>query len=70
MVMHEHFVAEALADSGHYDLVVYGHTHVPDIRKVKNTLVVNPGEVSTYLYGKSTVALVDLDTLNGKIVEL
>jgi putative phosphoesterase len=70
VVMHEHFVADALADSGHYDLVVYGHTHAPDIRKVKNALVVNPGEVSTYLYGKSTVALVDLDTMNGKIVEL
>jgi uncharacterized protein len=70
VVMHEHFVADALADSGHYDLVVYGHTHAPDIRKVKNTLVVNPGEVSTYLYGKSTVALVDLDTMDGKIVEL
>jgi putative phosphoesterase len=70
VVMHEHFVADALADSGHFDLVVYGHTHTPDIRKVKNTLVVNPGEVSTYLYGKSTVALVDLDTMDGKIVEL
>lgn len=70
VVMHEHFVADALADSGHFDLVVYGHTHAPDIRKVKNTLVVNPGEVSTYLYGKSTVALVDLDTMDGKIVEL
>jgi uncharacterized protein len=70
VLMHEHFVADALADSGHYDLVIYGHTHAPDIRKVKNTLVVNPGEVSTYLYGKSTVALVDLDTMDGKIVEL
>jgi uncharacterized protein len=70
VVMHEHFVADALADSGHYDLVVYGHTHAPDIRKVKNTLVVNPGEVSTYLYGKSTVALVDLEKMDGKLVEL
>lgn len=70
VVMHEHFVADALADSGHYDLVVYGHTHMPDIRKVKNTLVVNPGEVSAYLYGKATVALVDLDTMDGKIIEL
>jgi predicted phosphodiesterase len=37
---------------------------------VKNTLVVNPGEVSTYLYGKSTVALVDLEKLEAEIVEL
>jgi uncharacterized protein len=70
VVMHEHHVADALADSGHYDLVVYGHTHKADIRKVKNTLVVNPGEVSAYLYGKSTVALVNLETLEAEIAEL
>lgn len=70
VVMHEHQVADALADSGHYDLVIYGHTHKSDIRKVKNTLVVNPGEVGTWLYGKSTVALVDLNKMEGEIVEL
>jgi len=70
VVMHEHFVADALAASGHFDLVIYGHTHVADVRKVKDTLIVNPGEVSTWLYGKSTVAVVDLDTMEGEIVEL
>ena len=70
VVMHEHHVVDALADSGHFDLVIYGHTHKADVRKVKKTLVVNPGEVSTYLYGKSTVALVDLEKLEAEIVEL
>jgi hypothetical protein len=70
VVMHEHYVVEALADSGHFDLVVYGHTHKSDLRKVKNTLVVNPGEVSTYLYGKATVAIVNLETLDAEIIEL
>jgi uncharacterized protein len=70
VVMHEHHVVDALADSGHFDLVIYGHTHKADVRKMKNTLVVNPGEVSTYLYGKSTVALVDLEMLEAEIVEL
>jgi putative phosphoesterase len=70
VVMHEHNVADALADSGHFDLVVYGHTHKPDVRKVKNTLVVNPGEVSSWLYGKSTVALADLNKMEAEIVEL
>lgn len=70
VVMHEHHVVEALADSGHFDLVVYGHTHKPDIRKVKNTLIVNPGEVGTWLHGTSTVALVDLNTMEGEIIDL
>jgi putative phosphoesterase len=70
VVMHEHNVADALADSGHFDLVVYGHTHKPDVRKVKNSLVVNPGEAGSWLYGKSTVALADLDKMEAEIVEL
>ena len=70
VVMHEHQVADALADSGHFDLVVYGHTHKADVRKIKNTLLVNPGEVGTWLYGKSTVAIVDLSKMEAEIVEL
>jgi uncharacterized protein len=70
VVMHEHHVVEALADSGHFDLVIYGHTHTADIRKIKNTLVINPGEVSTWLYGKSTVAIADLAKMEAQIIEL
>lgn len=70
IVMHEHHIVDALADSGHYDLVIYGHTHKPDIRKVKNTLIVNPGEVGTWLYGTSTIALADLEKMEAKIIKL
>jgi uncharacterized protein len=70
VVMHEHNVADALADSGHFDLVIYGHTHKPEVRKVNNTLVVNPGEVGSWLYGKATVALVDLEKMEAEIIEL
>ena len=70
VVMHEHHVVDALADSGHFDLVVYGHTHKPDVRKVRNTLIINPGEVGAWLYGTPTVALVDLNTMEGEIIGL
>jgi uncharacterized protein len=70
IVMHEHFIIDALAESGHYDLVVYGHTHVPEIRKVKNTLIVNPGEASGWLYGKCTIALADLSEMTAEIIEI
>ena len=69
VIMHEHQVADALADSGHFDLVIYGHTHEPDIRKRGNTLIVNPGELGGWLYGKSTLALVDLSVLSADLVE-
>jgi putative phosphoesterase len=70
VLMHEHFVIDALADSGHYDLVVYGHTHTPDIRRVKDTLIVNPGETGSWLYDKSTVAIADLSSLTAEIISL
>ena len=70
VVLHEHHIVNALADSGHYDVVVYGHTHEPDVRRVGKTLVVNPGEAGGWLYGKSTVALLDLDTVTAEIIDL
>jgi putative phosphoesterase len=70
IVIHEHHIAEALADSGHYDIVVYGHTHKPVAKKVKETLVVNPGEAGSWLYGKSTVAIIDLAAMQAEIIPL
>ncbi|MEW5746725.1 MAG: metallophosphoesterase [Nitrospirota bacterium] len=70
VVMHEPDVVDALADSGHFDLVVYGHTHEPVMKRVKNTLVVNPGEACGWLYGRPTVAVVDLGRMEGEIVAL
>ncbi len=70
IVMHEHHIIDALADSGHYDLVIYGHTHEPDIRKVKNTLIVNSGESGRWLYGKSTAAIADLSSMTAEIIGL
>ena len=70
VIMHEHDVVDALAESGEFDLVVYGHTHEPVIRKVNNTLIVNPGEVCGWLYGKPTAAVVNLENMEAEIIPL
>jgi hypothetical protein len=70
VVMHEPDVVDALADSGHFDLVIYGHLHEPVMRRVGKTLVVNPGEVGGWLYGKPTAAVADLETMEAEIVEI
>jgi hypothetical protein len=70
VVVHEHHLVDALADSGHFDLIVYGHTHEPVIRKVTHTLVVNPGETGSWLYGKATVAVADLEKMEAEIIKL
>lgn len=70
VLMHEHFLVDALADSGHFDLVIYGHTHKPEVRTANKTLVINPGETGSWLYGRSTVAFADLSTMQAEIVTL
>ncbi len=71
VVIHENDLADALADSGKFDVVVYGHTHNVDIRKASNgCLVVNPGEVCGWLTGKATIAILDTETMEVKLVEL
>lgn len=36
-------VVEALAHSGRYDVVLYGHNHVRQVRSIEQTLIINPG---------------------------
>lgn len=70
IVLHEHHLVDALSDSGHFDLIIYGHTHEAVVKRVKNTLIVNPGEAGAWLYGKSTVALADLAKMEAEIIGL
>jgi len=60
----------AMTRCGLYDVIVRGHTHQPLVERVGNTLVVNPGEACGYLYGRSTVAVLDTKELSVKIMEL
>ncbi|ABL77611.1 metallophosphoesterase [Thermofilum pendens] len=63
-------LARALAKSGEFRLVVYGHTHRVDVERIGDALVVNPGTLSGYLAEKRTFAIVDLEKLEAEIVEL
>jgi len=51
-------VARALAESGNYDLVCYGHDHTAHAEWVGNTLLLNPGELMG-MNSRSTLAVVD-----------
>jgi putative phosphoesterase len=59
----------ALVFCGGFDAVVSGHTHIPINKKVDKTLMVCPGEVCGYLYGKPTLALLDTKKMEANIVE-
>ncbi len=63
-------VVKALARSGDFDVVVRGHTHDPGVKIIEGTPVINPGECSGVLSGKSTVATLEIANLNVEITEL
>ena len=60
----------ALVDCGGFDAVVSGHTHVSVNKAKGKTLVVCPGEVCGYLYGKPSLALLDTAKREAKIIEI
>ncbi|MCX7847367.1 MAG: metallophosphoesterase [bacterium] len=70
IVTHDDTVVDSLARSGDYDVVVYGHTHRVDVRKVGGTDVINPGEVCGYCTGRSTVVVYDTGLRASRVIEL
>ncbi|GAI15288.1 unnamed protein product, partial [marine sediment metagenome] len=70
IILHEEKLIAALAESQKYEVIIYGHTHRTDLRKIGKTLIINPGECGGWLSGKSTIALLDLETLEAKIIKL
>ncbi len=59
----------ALASSGRWDAVLYGHTHQPDIRYIRGVLVLNPGTVSGIL-NKPSMAILDTGRMTARVIEI
>jgi len=55
-------------DSGEYDLVCYGHSHIAKVHTKGKTLVLNPGAL--YRANPHSLAVVDLDSLEPTIIPL
>jgi putative phosphoesterase len=70
IMLHLEKLIDDLAESQKYEVIIYGHTHRTDLRKIGKTLIVNPGECGGWLSGKSTIVLLDLENLEAKIINL
>jgi len=66
----EEELLQSLINTESYDVVVHGHFHEAKIYKKGKTIIINPGEVCGYLSEKSTIALLDTETKEAKIVQL
>ena len=70
LLTHTPFNNASHISSGLYDVLVFGHTHKPDVKSIDDTLVINPGEAGGWVTGEKTVALLDSDTKQVQIIEL
>ena len=62
---------EALAQSGNFDIILSGHTHLVVNKKYENNvLVLNPGEACGYLTGEGSFAIVETEDLKAEIIYL
>lgn len=66
----EEELLRALINAGGHDVVVHAHTHEAKTYRKGETLVINPGEVCGYLSGKSTIATLNTETLEAKIIQI
>ena len=65
-ITHKPDMLDEVIVSGRYDLVIYGHTHRQDIRKVGKTLVINPGESTDWLTDNPCIVVLELDDMNAE----
>ena len=69
VVIHQPKFVKEVSKEKKYDIIIYGHTHKVDISKGAS-LVINPGETGGWLYGRSTVAILDTKDMNVEIFDL
>lgn len=70
LITHVQFSIEDYIGEGKYDVIVFGHTHKPEVIKKGGSLLINPGETGGWVSGKSTVAVLDAGTWRAEIVTL
>lgn len=69
-VSHYYQPAKWAFASGHFDLVVFGHTHEAIVKEEGRSILLNPGEVCGLLSGRGTVAVCNLEKRVAKLVNI
>lgn len=69
-ITHYPLLAKPMAKSGDFDAVFYGHDHKKNIDKIKECLIVNPGEISAHKTNEASFAVYDSKTNSAKLLTL
>jgi putative phosphoesterase len=66
-----HMLSQARDLAEPYDVLVYGHTHKPIIRRDDSgRLMINPGETSGWTFGRPTIVMLDTQNMEVELIEL
>jgi uncharacterized protein len=68
LVTHLNLPAAEFAARQVFDVVIFGHTHKPEVRREGKTLLINPGETGGWVTGRSTAAFYDPSAAEANIV--
>jgi putative phosphoesterase len=60
VLLHEPILLDPLARSGDFDLIVHGHLHQRESRRLAGALILDPGECCGWTTGKGSVVTLDL----------
>jgi len=52
------------------DVIVFGHTHKPEVEHRQGRLFVNPGECGGWVTGRKTVAVIDTGAPSADVLEI
>ena len=50
------------------EVIIFGHTHKPEVLERDNCLLINPGECAGWLSDRCSIAILDLDILSPEIL--
>ncbi|MFQ5432625.1 MAG: metallophosphoesterase [Nitrospinota bacterium] len=67
VMLHEPDALGSFRASGRHQVIAYGHTHRPVVKKENGVLIINPGEGGGWTSGRSTVAVADLAAMEAEI---
>ena len=65
---HYPLIVKAMAKSGDFDAVFYGHNHLARLDHEGECLILNPGEISAHKTGGASFAMYDSDTNSAEII--
>jgi len=72
-VLHDVYHLDITLDSNNYHVVIYGHTHQPQVEKQQGVLYVNPGSAVHPRFGyPPSVALLQIegDSIKARLIDL